>query len=1071
MMNSSRSQVWRRTIGSLFPVLVALVLISCSEERVPNTLPPAHPDAWMTASSADFHGEVVRLNGFAACVKCHNLESSGGKSGIACTDCHGPNGTACTGCHGGVDNQTGAPPEGLRGELSDTALAVGAHSIHLTGSGVASALACSTCHIVPVLFADTAHFDLDRPPGQALDSIAEITWHGISDPGGATWDRSSRACSGTYCHGNFAGGTVANAPVWTGTNQAACGSCHDVGGDAARLLWKHDFHVNQAGLFCADCHFAVVDTVLAITDPSLHVNGIADTLTRDVALCDQCHGSGPGSCTSCHGGLDNQTGAPPAGLRGESSTTDLAVGAHTAHVSGGSLAVAFECSECHLIPSSIAAPGHLGADSVAELTWGSLAGSTASWNRATATCSGVYCHGSFAGGTASNAPIWTGTDQAACGTCHDVGSDPASLLWKHEAHVGVGLSCGECHASVTDTLLAIIDPVLHVNGQVDTLTRDPSVCESCHGSGPGACTACHGGTDNVTGAPPVGLRGETTTADRAVGAHTTHLEGGSQADAFACSDCHTVPTSLTTPGHLGADSVAEMTWSTLSGPSANWERTSESCGSTYCHGNFAGGTAGNAPVWTGTNQAECGSCHDLGANSEMLGWKHEFHIKVALLDCVECHANVTNASLDIIDLTLHVNGVADTLTRDTTVCNACHGSGPTACTLCHGGTDNVTGAPPVGLEGESLPSQLAVGAHTAHMEDGVMADAFACDECHLVPAALNSPGHLGADSIAEVTWNTLAGPTADWNRVAAVCNNVYCHGEFPGGDGTNSPLWTGSNQATCGSCHDVGSDPAQLQWKHQYHVAGAGLACEDCHASVVNDQLDITDLTLHVNGIADTLTRDPDACVSCHGPAPGSCITCHGGGDNLTGAPPLGLEGETLTSQRAVGAHTTHLEGGAVADAFACSDCHLVPGSLFSPGHLGADSVAELVWSTLAGSASSWNALAASCSNTYCHGEFSGGDGNNEPVWTGSNQADCGSCHDVGTNPRNLGGRHEKHVQGENLDCRECHVAVIDQLENIVGRDLHVDGKNDVAFLRGGTYNGGSCTGLNGAACHGRESW
>ena len=112
-MIKTRSRTTYRITG-LFIVAISVLLIgACSEERVPNTLPPAHPDTWMTATSADFHGEVVRLNGFAACVKCHHLDSPGGKSGIACTDCHGPNGTACTGCHGGSDNQTGAPPEGL----------------------------------------------------------------------------------------------------------------------------------------------------------------------------------------------------------------------------------------------------------------------------------------------------------------------------------------------------------------------------------------------------------------------------------------------------------------------------------------------------------------------------------------------------------------------------------------------------------------------------------------------------------------------------------------------------------------------------------------------------------------------------------------------------------------------------------------------------------------------------------------------------------------------------------------------------------------------------------------------
>jgi hypothetical protein len=64
---------------------------------------------------------------------------------------------------------------------------------------------------------------------------------------------------------------------------------------------------------------------------------------------------------------------------------------------------------------------------------------------------------------------------------------------------------------------------------------------------------------------PRGLRGETATADLVVGAHTVHLEGGSIADGFACSDCHRVPTQMLEFGHLGVDSIAEVTWSNLEG--------------------------------------------------------------------------------------------------------------------------------------------------------------------------------------------------------------------------------------------------------------------------------------------------------------------------------------------------------------------------------------------------------------------------------------------------------------------------------------------------------------------------
>ena len=189
---------------------------------------------------------------------------------------------------------------------------------------------------------------------------------------------------------------------------------------------------------------------------------------------------------------------------------------------------------------------------------------------------------------------------------------------------------------MVDTLNNITDLSLHVNGRVDTLIRDQAVCDQCHGASPEACTLCHGGTDNMTGAPPVGLRGETGTGQLAVGAHTIHLEGGSLADGFACETCHIVPTSLLSAGHYAPDSVAELTWSPLAGSSSAWERTTASCNDTYCHGNFRGGDAANVPTWTGSNQAACGSCHDVGTDPGSLRDRHFEHVSEENLDCYEC---------------------------------------------------------------------------------------------------------------------------------------------------------------------------------------------------------------------------------------------------------------------------------------------------------------------------------------------------------------------------------------------------------------------------------------------------
>jgi len=466
------SVVIPRSAGVSLLFLWAICLhAGCSEEKVVPTLPKAHPQSWMDKTSIDFHGDVVNSRGYVGCDVCHGNDFAGGRVGVSCVECHQKQVGLCTSCHGGVDNGSGAPPLGLRGEVADTTIAVGAHSVHLEGEFITDGIVCESCHHVPAFLFDSLHLGRSGNLGDiAVDSVAEITWHGFADGGGAAWDRATRSCTETYCHGNFHGGYSSNAPIWTADHQAHCGSCHDIGYDPPDLLWKHEFHLRVANLACADCHANVVDSLLNIVGLNLHVNGRVDTLARDTLPCVPCHSANPANCVICHGGRDNQTGAPPLGLRGELSANQLAVGAHTSHVEGGYIATAVACRECHIVPSTFADPGHYGTDSIAETTWGNLAGSASQWNRIAATCSKTYCHGNFAGGYASNAPIWTAPGQIDCGSCHDNGTSPADLGGRHFKHViEENFECRRCHAATVDSLLNIIGKNRHVNGARDVV--------------------------------------------------------------------------------------------------------------------------------------------------------------------------------------------------------------------------------------------------------------------------------------------------------------------------------------------------------------------------------------------------------------------------------------------------------------------------------------------------------------------------------------------------------------------------------------------------------------------------
>ncbi|MBU0984710.1 MAG: CxxxxCH/CxxCH domain-containing protein [candidate division Zixibacteria bacterium] len=482
----------RRYSFAIVLLLTVALVAGCSSEKSNPTLPGAHPDTWMELASADFHGRVALISGLESCGECHGRDFAGGISDVSCYSCHGSGRDNCLACHGGFYDSTGAPPYGLRGETSDTALAVGAHILHLHGSAVSDGVTCQSCHRVPLFAWDAAHLDFDPVQGNGvIDSIAEVIFGDIGTADGAAWDRQSRTCGQTYCHGNFVGGDTTNAPHWTNTNQALCGSCHDVGSDPGSLGWKHEYHVGTAGLSCVECHYTVADSGLQIAGRSLHVNGVVDLAIRDTTLCDDCHGSGTGSCTGCHGGQDNETGAPPAGLRGETSTVTRAVGAHTRHLEGGSVADGFACDVCHVVPQSMLAAGHLGADSIAEVTFSGLAGNQASWDRTANTCASSYCHGNFAGGAGSNNTSWIGgSSEAACGSCHDDGNSPGSLSGNHEKHVtDKNIDCYRCHSTTVNSSNAIIGPTVHVDG-----VRQVSF-SSGHGiwsNNSCAGTGCHG---------------------------------------------------------------------------------------------------------------------------------------------------------------------------------------------------------------------------------------------------------------------------------------------------------------------------------------------------------------------------------------------------------------------------------------------------------------------------------------------------------------------------------------------------------------------------------------------------
>jgi len=306
-------------------------------------------------------------------------------------------------------------------------------------------------------------------------------------------------------------------------NGFTCDACHPCGtksptGHTAAWMDQtstgfHAFAADSGIASCQTCHGAALD-------------GVGGTVS---VSCAQCHGATwKTSCTMCHGGTDNQTGAPPRTIWGQSGDA-VRVGAHTAHVGAThALSQALDCGVCHVKPTDALSPGHL--DGVtATVTFSGLATQTLAtaptWDRTGGTCASTYCHGAtLAGGTAKS-PVWTTLDgtQRACNACH--GAPPPNPY-----HTRGDLSCSACHpAGYSATTVA---QATHVDGKLDYAVT---------------CTSCHGnptGTGTVAAAPPTGTHAETATTTLAVGAHQTHLQGNAIAGPVACTECHTVPTSV-----------------------------------------------------------------------------------------------------------------------------------------------------------------------------------------------------------------------------------------------------------------------------------------------------------------------------------------------------------------------------------------------------------------------------------------------------------------------------------------------------------------------------------------------
>lgn len=276
----------------------------------------------------------------------------------------------------------------------------------------------------------------------------------------------------------------------------------------------------------------------------------------------------------------------------------------------------------------------------------------------------LVCHGQDYNGGSSNVSC-VACHQRTGGTIHGRGwITPSSANFHGKAIAAANWDmrpCQVCHG------------VVYAGGKV------PSSCRTCHtgGAGPENCSTCHGSAANP--APPNDVSGNTATTARGVGAHQRHLVGGGATSNYtlACANCHIVPATIYTPGHVDTHGPAEVilaggglvTFNHGNGVPPVYSSDSLKCSNTYCHGNWSVSKAlspypdwytantmsgGNRPVrWNGgATEGACGTCHGLPPVG---------HFNSASIQrCGNCHIGIVGSDgRTIIDKSRHMNGMVD----------------------------------------------------------------------------------------------------------------------------------------------------------------------------------------------------------------------------------------------------------------------------------------------------------------------------------------------------------------------------------------------------------------------------
>ena len=432
--------------------------------------------------------------------------------------------------------------------------------------------------------------------------------------------------------------------------------------------------------------------------------------------CDSCHKAGwRTNCLFCHGGTENQTGAPPSSIDGTNSASASAFPPHNIHVTS-KLSNALDCGQCHVKATDALSPNHMFNNSpgVAITDFGGGLSKQGTWSHSTGTCANNYCHGDGRGDDGTIAMSKTGG--LGCGDCH-AGPASGSTGWAkmsgdHAKHLSnsTTITCADCHNSTTTDGTTIASSAQHVDGlrqvkfaPADTGMTFDAPTQTCNGT-------CH--NFSHSGSTWIGAAGGRfhPAGYAAAAMHGPDME----LQRNDCRGCH--GTTLT-GGTKGNFDTAPPSCDSCHNGGAAW-RTN--CAG-YCHG-------------SATNAAPPKDIGAGGASQGQAFIAHQAHVTAGKVRgagvCTDCHTMPTDilSANHIFDSTpgraevVLTNGFDKKATYNYTTqqCSTsyCHGNGQAS-----NGTI-ADGAPAPSCTTCHSRSGLSQGQHPTHH------DADTCDACH-----------------------------------------------------------------------------------------------------------------------------------------------------------------------------------------------------------------------------------------------------------------------------------------------------------------------------------------------------